>query len=69
MIFKRFSLQRKKTEFCYVCEQAMLKSNFFSRHKNFGKAVFEYIPALVVSFLLHNNLIHKVWDDMINERQ
>ena len=27
-----------------------------------------YIPVLVVLFLLHNNLIHKVWVDLINER-
>ena len=27
-----------------------------------------YIPVLVISFLLHN-LIHKVWVDLINERQ
>ena len=28
-----------------------------------------YILVLVISFLLHNNLIHKVWVDLINERQ
>ena len=28
-----------------------------------------YIPVSVISFLLHNNLIHKVWVDLINERQ
>ena len=35
MIFKRFSLQRKKSKLCYICEQEMLKSNFFSKNKNF----------------------------------
>ena len=27
------------------------------------------MPALFISFLLCNNLIHKVWVDLINERQ
>ena len=47
----------------------MLKSNFFSKNKNFRNTLFEYIPALVISFLLHNNLIRKVWVDLKNERQ
>ena len=69
MIFKTFSLQRKKPELCYICEQEMLKSNFFNKNKNFRKALLEYIPALVISFLLHNNLIPKVWVNLINESQ
>ena len=28
-----------------------------------------YIFALVISFSLHNNLIYKVWVDLIKERQ
>ena len=68
-IFKRFSLQRKKTELCYIREQEMLKSNFFSKNKNFRNVLVEYIPALVISFLLHNSLIQKVWVYPINERQ
>ena len=47
----------------------MLKSNFFSKNKNFRNALLEYILTLVISLLLHNNLIHKVWVDLINERQ
>ena len=69
MIFKGFSRQRKKPELWYICEQEMLKSNFFSRNKNFWNAFFEYILALVILFSLHTNLIHKVWVDLINERQ
>ena len=34
MIFKRFSLQRKKPELCIICEQEMLKGNFFIKNKN-----------------------------------
>ena len=41
----------------------MLKSDFFSENMNFRNAVLEYIPALVISFLLHNSLVHKVWID------
>ena len=69
MIFKRFSLQRKKPELCYICEQEMLKSNSFRKNKNFRNALSEYIPALVIPFLQHNDLIHKLWVDLINERQ
>ena len=47
----------------------MLISNFFSKNKNFRNALLEQIPALVISFLLHNTLIHKIWLDLINERQ
>ena len=70
MIFKRFALHRKKHELCDICEQEMLKSNFFSKKQKFSKRSFGiYIWALVVLFLLRNNLIHKVWIDLINERQ
>ena len=34
----------------------MLQSNFFSKNKNFRDALFEYIPALVISFLPGANL-------------
>ena len=62
MIFKRFSSHRRKPEFCTICEQEMLKSNFFSKNKYFRNALLEYIyiSALVISFLLNKNLIHKV---------
>ena len=43
MIFKRFSLQKKKIRFCNICEQEMLKSNFFSENKKFRNALLEYI--------------------------
>ena len=69
MIFKRFSPQRKKPELCYICEQEILKSNFLIKNKNFRNALLEYIPALVISFLQNNNLIRKVWIDLMNERQ
>ena len=47
MIFKRFSLQRKKRELCYICEQEMLKSNFFSKNnKKFSKCFFEINTGL-----------------------
>ena len=59
MIFKRFSLPRKKPKLCNTCEQEMLNSNFFSKN---------FCSALVISFLLHNNLIHKVWVHLINEQ-
>ena len=68
MIFKRFSPQRKKPELCYICEQEILKSNFLIKNKNFWNALLEYIPALVISFLQNNNLIRKVWIDLMNER-
>ena len=35
MIFNRFSLHRKKAELCNIYKQEMLKSNFFSKNKNF----------------------------------
>ena len=68
MIFKRFSPQRKKPELCYICEQEMPKSNFLIKNKNFRNALLEYIPALVISFLQNNNLIRKVWIDLMKER-
>ena len=36
---------------------------------NFLSSFLIYIPVLVISFLLHINLIHKIWVDLINERQ
>ena len=60
MIFKRFSLQKKNPEFSDICEQEILKSNFFNNNKNFQNALLEYgiyILSLVISFLLHKNLI------------
>ena len=53
----------------YICEQEILKTNFFSKNKKFRNALLEYIPALVISFLLYNNVIHKVWVNLITERQ
>ena len=44
----------------------MLKSSFFSKKRTlFGI----FILVMVISFLVHNNLIHKVWVDLITERQ
>ena len=45
MIFKRFSFHRKKPELRNICEQEMLKSNFFSKNKNFRNALLEYITS------------------------
>ena len=66
MIFKRFQFREKKPELCYICEQEILKSNFFSENKNFRNAVLEYVPTLLISFLLHSNLIYKVWVGLTN---
>ena len=62
MIFKRVSLQRKKPELCYI---------FVNRKclKVISSVKTKTCSALVISFLQHNNLIHKVWVDLINERQ
>ena len=38
MIFKRFSLQKKNPEFSDICEQEILKINFFNNNKNFQNA-------------------------------
>ena len=61
MIF-RFSFHRKKSELLKkdlnICEQEMLKSNFFSKKKN--TLLNTYQSWLVILFLLHNILIHKV---------
>ena len=46
MIFKRFSLHRKKSELRNVCKQEMLKSNFFSKNKNFRNASLEYFNCI-----------------------
>ena len=67
MIFWFSFHKKKKSDFCNICEQEKLKSNFCSKNKN---TLLEYILALVIiSFLLHNNLIHKVWVDLTNEKQ
>ena len=63
----------------------MLKSNFFSKNKkdneDFSKKEYKflkpffklflniYILVLVISFVPHINLIHKVLVDLINERE
>ena len=61
MIF-RFSFHRKKSELLKkdlnICEQEMLKSNFFGKKKN--TLLNTYQSWLVILFLLHNILIHKV---------
>ena len=51
----------------------MRKSDLFSKTKIFGtiflNSFWIYIPVLVISFLLHNNLIHNVWVYLLNKRQ
>ena len=39
MIFKRFSLHRKKHELCNICEQEMLKSNSSAKTKIFEDSI------------------------------
>ena len=59
MIFKRFSLQRKKPELCNVCEQEMLKSNSSVKTKIFEKLfwniyiyIYIYRPCLFHSYYI-----------------
>ena len=57
MIFKIFSLHRKKPELCNICEQDMLKSNSFSKNKNFRNHFFQpflniYRPWLFNSYYI-----------------
>ena len=47
MIYKRFSLHRERPELCNICQQEMLKRNFFSKNKIFRNALFEYIYRVV----------------------
>ena len=68
MIFERFSLERKKPELCYIKELLNKIITFFI-YKLLGFEIYIYILALVISFLLHNNLIHKAWVGMGNKRQ
>ena len=42
MVYKRFSPHIKKPELCNIFEREMLKSNFFSKNKNFQNALLEY---------------------------
>ena len=68
MIFKRFHFTEKNLKFVFV-NRKYLKKSSFSKNKKFSKRSFlTYIPALVISFLLHDNLIHKLWVDLINDR-
>ena len=59
----------------------MLKRDFFGKNKNnsnnkklkkkpFFKFFFNiYMPVLAISFVLYINIVHKVWVDLLNERQ
>ena len=68
VIFEIFSLHRKKPELCIFVIRKCLKT-ISSVKKKFSKRFFGVcIPALVILCSLHNNLIHKVWVDLINER-
>ena len=60
-IFKRFALQRKILNFVIFLNRKCLKAISSVKKKS--------ETLLVISFLLRNNLIHKVWIDLINERQ
>ena len=57
MIFEKFSLHRKKPELCNICEQEMLKSNFFSKNKNFRNALFSLLKYIYWPWLLHSYYI------------
>ena len=54
MILKKFSVHERKPELCNICEQEMLKSNFFRKTKNFRNALFDYIyrPWLFHSYFV-----------------
>ena len=45
------------------------ENSIFDVHNPTGIFLNICTPALVISFLLNNSLIHKVWVDLINERQ
>ena len=62
MIIKRFSLHRKDVNLA-IFVISLVKTKIFETL--FGI----YIPALVISFSVHNNLIQKVWVNLINGRQ
>ena len=66
MIFKRFHFTERKPELCNICEKKLLKSNFFSKKKKFKTLFLNICTSIGYFFLLHNNLIHKVWVDLIN---
>ena len=38
--------ETQKPELCYICEQEMLQSNFFSKNKHFRNALLEYNTGL-----------------------
>ena len=64
LTLKDFHFTEKRTEPCNICEQKTLKKQFLQQKRIFSKHTFGiYKPGLVISFLLHNNLIHKVWVD------
>ena len=66
MIFKRFSLQKKNLNFVIFVNRKCLKAISSVKTKIlFGLGYF----ILTTGPLLHNNLFHKVWVDLINERQ
>ena len=64
MTIFRFSLHRKEPDPCNICEQEMLKA--ISSVEISSPLEYIYRPW---SFLLHNNLIHKVWVDLIKGRE
>ena len=67
---KNSSFTEKNLNFVIFVNRKYLKaisSENFGNH--FSSSFWMYIRALVISFLLHNNLIHKVWFDLTNERQ
>ena len=68
MFFKRFSLHRKKHELCIFVNRKWLQA-ISSVKTKICKTLFLNILALVISFLLRNSLIQKVWVDLINKRQ
>ena len=56
MIFKRFSVYRKILNFVIFVKRKCFKAIFSVKTKIFEKLFLNYLPALAVSFLLHNNL-------------
>ena len=61
-----FHFTEKNLYFVIFVNRKSLKA--ISTEKTISKALFE-IPVLVIQFLLHNNLNHKLVVDLINKKQ
>ena len=65
-----YILHRKNLNIVIFEQEEMLKSSFFRKQKFSKRSLgISHILTLLILFLLHNNLIRKVWVALINERQ